>query len=213
MSTGTNDLNIHSVMKERHSVRSYDTEFKISKDDLTEMIREAGSAPSSMNLQPWRVLVVTEQAKKEQLCAVSFNQKPILDASAVLVILGNIDAYKEVEKIEDAAIAAGLSSPEKKAVKIEKMMSAYESRSETQRREIVKLDCGLFSMQLMLLAKAKGYDTLPMGGYNAEGVAQLFDLPENIMPALIITIGKAKDPAYQTVRLDAEEIISWESLK
>ncbi len=212
MGTKSNDISIHAVMKERHSVRSYDTSFEISKEELTAIIRQAGSAPSSMNLQPWRVIAVTDQARKEKLCAVSFNQKPILDASAVLVILGNVDAYKEVGRIEDMAIAQGLSSPEKKAMKIEKMMTAYESRSEQQRREIVKLDCGLFSMQLMLVAKAKGYDTLPMGGFSADGVAKLFNLPNNMLPALIITIGKAKDPAYQTVRLDVEEILSWESI-
>lgn len=46
------------VIRERRSVRSYDPEIKISREELTEILRQATLAPSAANLQPWRFHVI-----------------------------------------------------------------------------------------------------------------------------------------------------------
>ena len=45
-------------------------------------------------------------------------------------------------------------------------------------------------MQIMLLAKDMGYDTVPMGGFNKEAFAQRFELADHIVPVILIAIGK-----------------------
>lgn len=42
---------LYKTMKERKSVRIYDPNFKIEKEELEEMLTLATSAPSSSNLQ------------------------------------------------------------------------------------------------------------------------------------------------------------------
>ena len=54
----TSSTSFFDVIKERHSVRTYDETVKISREELTEMLEEAALAPSSSNLQPWRFLVI-----------------------------------------------------------------------------------------------------------------------------------------------------------
>ncbi|MCI5870500.1 MAG: nitroreductase family protein, partial [Streptococcus sp.] len=50
-------------------------------------------------------------------------------------------------------------------------------------------------------------DTNPIGGFEADQLAEVFDLdPERYLPVMIVSIGKAKESGYQSVRLDAKRV-------
>lgn len=59
----TNDF--MEIMKGRRSIRNYDPTVKISKEEMTEILEEATTAPSSVNAQPWRFLVIDSPEGKE----------------------------------------------------------------------------------------------------------------------------------------------------
>ena len=61
----TNDFN--EITYGRRSVKLYDPEVKISREEMTEILSEASRAPSSINLQPWRFLVVDKLKVKKSL--------------------------------------------------------------------------------------------------------------------------------------------------
>lgn len=73
--------NIHA----RKSVRSY-TEEPVSPEQVETLLKAAMAAPSGMNQQPWRFVVVREQATKDKL-ASGFN-KMIAKAPVVIVVCG-----------------------------------------------------------------------------------------------------------------------------
>jgi nitroreductase len=73
--------NIHA----RKSVRSY-TEEPVSPGQVETLLRAAMAAPSGMNLQAWRFVVVTQQEVKDKL-AIGFN-KMIAKAPVVIVVCG-----------------------------------------------------------------------------------------------------------------------------
>ncbi|WP_280643146.1 nitroreductase family protein [Gallibacterium genomosp. 2] len=80
-------MSVESFLLNRHANRCLDPNVKISQEELVELLALAGKAPSAFNTQPWRVVVLTEQPAKERLFPIAFNQKQVLDASAVLMIL------------------------------------------------------------------------------------------------------------------------------
>lgn len=49
----TNDFS--EIVFGRKSVRVYDETHKISHEEMLTMIQEATTAPSSVNMQPWRL--------------------------------------------------------------------------------------------------------------------------------------------------------------
>ena len=53
------------------------------------------------------------------------------------------------------------------------------------------VDAGLISMRLMLSARARGYDTVPMGGYNKVQFVEEFNIPAHYRGVMLIAIGKA----------------------
>ena len=52
---------------ERRSIRLYDKNVKINDDELKQIILEANLAPSSMNMQPWRYVIISSDEAKEKL--------------------------------------------------------------------------------------------------------------------------------------------------
>ena len=49
------------------SIKEFDKNFKISKAEMLEMLNEACLAPSCVNMQPWRFVVVESEEGKELL--------------------------------------------------------------------------------------------------------------------------------------------------
>ncbi|MGV2788421.1 nitroreductase family protein, partial [Clostridium perfringens] len=93
-----------NIVRGRRSVRNYDENIKISKEELSEMISEASLAPSSANMQPWRVIVVDTPEGKEKLRPlVRFNTLQNDTSSAMLLIFGDTQSYLYAEEIYNTA--------------------------------------------------------------------------------------------------------------
>ena len=194
------------VMQERKSVRAYDPDFKISKEELEEMLTLASTAPSSSNLQSWNFIVIQDQEVKKELRAIANNQAQVETSSAIIAVLGNIDAYKNVEKIYTQNVEEGHMDESIKERTIENTYKVYPNAPVEARMNIASYDAGLISMQLMLIAKDRGYDTIPMGGFDKAKFAERFELPEHLFPIVLIAVGKAAAPAFGTSRLPLEDI-------
>ena len=70
-------MELTQAIRERRSVKSYDTEHKLTEEEMRHLLTHAFLAPSSFNMQNWHVVVVTDQAQKDQLCAAAWNQTQI----------------------------------------------------------------------------------------------------------------------------------------
>jgi nitroreductase len=198
---------LSEVIKERHSVRKYDSSYKISQEEIKEMLKEATQAPSSSNLQPWRFIVIQDQEVKKELRAVANNQEQVETASAVIAVLGDKEMYKNVEKIYRSAYEAGLMDEANMNRLIEGTNKTYPFASEEILKNIASYDAGLVSMQLMLIAKDRGYDTIPMGGFDKEKFVKMFNIDDRLFPIVLISVGKAAAPAFNTTRLPLEDVL------
>ena len=78
-----------------------------------------------------------------------------------------------------------------------------------QRDEAIR-GSSLAAMTLMLAAKEKGYGTCPMIGFDPERVRQEFNIPANLIPTMIITIGPDKDPKMpRKLRFPVQEVTTY----
>ncbi|MFY0516758.1 nitroreductase family protein [Lysinibacillus sphaericus] len=206
MLTTKTDSPLYTIMQERKSVRVYDPTFKIPQVELEEILKEATSAPSSSNLQAWRFLVIQDDATKTELRTIANNQAQVETSSAVIAVLGNAEMYNQVEQIYTQNVEEGHMDEAQKNLMINNTLQTYPSAPLEVRKNIATFDAGLISMQLMLIAKEKGYDTVTMGGFDKVKFAERFELPAHIFPVVLIAIGKAAAPAYGSSRLPLEDI-------
>ena len=211
----TNSQTIHmlepqkflDVIKERRSVRTYDSTVQISREDMTEILELATLAPSSSNLQPWRFLVIDKPELKQKLLPIAYNQQQVVEASAVIAVLGDVKSYIKAEKIYGQAVEAAFMPADTAKSFIERTVGMYSSLPPEVARRIVYTDGGLISMQLMLVARSKGYDTVPMGGYDQAKFVEAFGISEQYVPIMLIAIGKATKPGHPTTRLPIEDVV------
>jgi len=194
-------------MKARKSVRVFDSNATISKEEIAEMLKLATIAPSSSNLQSWSFIVFQDSELKKELKEIANNQAQVEDSSAVIAVLGNIDAYKKVEQIYTQNVAEGHMDESIKDRTIASTNAVYPNIPREARVNIASFDAGLVSMQLMLIAKEKGYDTSTIGGFDKVKFAERFNLPSDQFPIVLIALGKAAAPAYGSSRLSLNEVV------
>lgn len=205
----TNDFN--AIVLERRSVKVYDPEVKISREELAEILAEASRAPSAVNMQPWRFLVIDSTEGKAKLAPLAtFNQIQALTSSAVIAVFYDTNNVEYMDEIFGKAVELGYMPREVMDMQLQQVKPYYANISASELRDMNLIDSGLISMQLMLVARAHGYDTNPMAGYDKEHIAEAFGLDkERFQPVMLISIGKAAKEGYPSYRLPVETITNW----
>lgn len=202
---------ILNVIRERHSIRKYDPNFKMSRKEIEEILEVAITAPSSSNLQPWRFIVIDDVKTKKELRIIANNQEQVETSSAIIAVLGDKEMYHNVEKVYRSNFEAGYMSEESMERMITNSMNYYQNAPEDIRKNIAHFDAGLVTMQIMLIAKAKGFDTVPMGGFNKEKFIERFNIDNRFMPVLLLAVGKAAAPAFNTTRIPLKDILEYKN--
>lgn len=182
-------MDVTAALEARRAIPSFDASVSISSEEVSALVEKANLAPSSMNLQPWKILLAHSVEAKETLKKVSYNQAKIAEASAVVVVCGDLEHFRQVEQITADAVAQGVSTEERRSRTISMAIGAYEADIQKQRDEVFR-GGSLWSMAFMLAATEAGWDTAPMGGFEPQNLAEAFGLPESVIPILLIAIGK-----------------------
>ncbi|MEJ9228817.1 nitroreductase family protein [Peribacillus butanolivorans] len=203
------DTDFITIAKERRSVRQYDAEYVMTEEEIREILDIAIQAPSSSNLQPWRFLVIQDKQTQQELLPIAHNQQQIVDASAVIAVLADIEGYKNAERIYGELVNKGIMKNEIKEPYVASIMHNYGNFSTEKALSVAMIDGGLVSMQIMLAAKAKGYDTVPMGGFDENKFVDAFNVPENFKPVMLISIGKGMKAGFEKVRLPLDTLLTW----
>jgi nitroreductase len=205
----TNDFK--EIVTGRRSIKNYDKSVKISREEMEKILTLATLAPSSVNMQPWRFLVIDSPEGKATLAPLArFNQNQVETSSAVIAVFGDMNNFDNGEEIYGKAVDLGLMPLEVKENILASFAGYFEKITREEMKEVVLVDGGLVSMQLMLAARAYGYDTNPIGGYEKDQIAEAFGLEKDrYVPVMLISIGKAADNGHQSVRLPIDKVAQW----
>ncbi len=198
-------MTVTEAMRVRRSVHFYDPAKEVSEEELQKLIKLSTMAPSSFNLNHWRFIVVREREGKEKLFAASLKQKHILDASVVLIVLGKIDAHKDVALFIEDWITKGYY-PDDKHLRIVSEQF-YGTNPTVQRDEAIRSTSIMVGM-MMLVAVEMGLSTAAIIGFRPQEVIRDFAIPENYMPVMLLTVGHELKPMpARVIRLRYQDIV------
>ncbi|MFA5471609.1 MAG: nitroreductase family protein [Acholeplasmataceae bacterium] len=200
-----------SELIKRRSIRKYDPNVKISKDEMKEMLEKATRAPSSMNMQSWRFFIVESNEAKEKLRPVLYGNHLQLDTSAAMIcIFTDLKKFDMAEKIFNVAVDQGLMPTEVREKQLRSISNMVDNITEKSIEKTGWLDAGLVSMQMMHIAREYGYDTCSIGGFKHEEIADALGIDKKrYKPVMILSIGKKAEEGYPSIRLDVEDITTW----
>lgn len=207
-------MNPETLLQNRRSTRRFDPSAEISRAELDALLAQAGRAPSGNNSQPWRIMVLTDPALRQSLLPEAYGQEQVVTASAVLVLLGDREAYREpnLRRIHEEEFAEGCFDADVCDFLIQAAVGFYRPFDETDTQRSLALDCGLWAMAFMLAAENAGWQTVPMTGYKRDGLRRVLNLPERYLDMILIALGKGAERGHRTLRQNAAAVSAWNAL-
>lgn len=178
------------LVQSRRSAMKFQTDVTISKEEIAKLFHEVALAPSCFNLQHAHYIAVTDSEMKEKLKEAAYGQHKVVMASAVILVLGDLDAYKKADQIYGGMRDLGMLSQLDYDLMLESINGLYEPRGAEFAHEEAVRNASLSAMMFMLNAKDKGWDTCPMISYDANVIRELLNIPANLVPVMMITLGK-----------------------
>jgi len=186
-------MNVSDALKNRRSINFFDPEKPVDENELYKIIETANYSPSSFNLQPWEVVLVTDPERKAALRKCAFNQAKVEEAPATLIVIANPNAVEEnVDRVISDFVEHGYNKKEE-ATNLHGMpFNLYLEKDSLTRKIFAVKNTAFFAMSFMLAAKGYGYETHPMDGFNEAQVKKEFNIPEDRIIPLLIAVGHPK---------------------
>lgn len=192
----------------RRSVKQYDANHTMTEDEIEKLMEAAIQSPTSFNIQNWRFVLVKDPELRKKIRAAAWDQAQVTDASVLILLTADVKSWsKSPERYWKNAPA------ETSELMVSMMKPFYEGKEQLQRDEAMR-SCGIAGQTIMLSAKAMGYDSCPMIGFDPVQVAELINLPEDHVISFMITVGKAIQPAApKGGQLALKEVVIHDSFK
>ena len=172
--------NFDELIMKRRSIRVFDAEHKVSKEQIEALVKAAIEAPSWNNFQTSRYHVVTSSDVKQQLgeTMAAFDTK-IASTAPVLIVTTFVkghSGFKGGEAVDELGDGWGI------------------------------YDLGLHNALLLLKAADAGLDTIVLGLRDADKIRTLLSIPEEESIVSIIALGYRAKDGVRPKRKAVEEI-------
>jgi len=196
----------------RYATKKYDVSKKIESGvfaDLTETVR---LAPSSFGLQPYRFLLVEDQAKLQEISRAANGQLQIATGAHVMVLAveTNIDEKTVASYMDKAAVAR--QQERKKLEPREQYVNMMIGKLNYDQRVAWAEKQAFIAVGVFISAAAEaGVDASPMEGFDKSRVDEILGLDEkHLASTLLFVIGyRSEDDEYASIpkiRKKVEEI-------
>lgn len=164
-------MNLAELFEKRRSIRAYDADKKVTKEQVEELIAAAGQAPSWKNSQTGRYYVIMSEEMLDKFkagCLAEFNAKNCADAPVLIV----------------TTFVKNRAGFTREGVAENNMGNCWGA-----------YDLGLQNENLVLKASEMGMDTLIMGIRYEDKIREILEIPETEEIAAVISLGyRVSDP-------------------
>ena len=196
----------------RYATKRFDPSRKISDEHWQAIEQSTILAPSSYGLQPWKLVVLTDQEKKNELPTITYNQQQPRDCShfVVITVLKEMsEAY--VDRYVDRIVSVrGVQKDS--LVPMRRMIMNQMSMSKGQHSSWASNQAYLALGFMLAAAALLKIDACPMEGFDVIAYNRFFGLDQTDYTTIVacaLGYRAASDPfaAMKKVRFDASDMI------
>ena len=209
------------LIQNRKSVRDYQDK-KIPHSDLKKILEAGYLAPSWMNSQPWKFILIENQQTKDLLCELSSNQPHVKNAAALVVCIADKNGWSK-EEFGEVLAARGIGeSGREKIFSIPMFYPVLLGDDKVLMRSVEQVTYAVSYM--MLEAKELGVDSCIIGALQNEAtviknpelvqkVNEKLNLTEDDVIITIMTLGYAlEETPTQKQRKDFNKVVHYETV-
>lgn len=173
----------------RYATKKFDSERKISAEDLEKLKKSVQLSASSYGLQPYKVLVVEDMELRKKLQPISWNQSQIVDASHLFVFINRSEIKREdvTQIMEKKAIATGKSVEEFEAY-TSFILSKMDEKNPDEIKNWTARQCYIALGNLLSACAELKIDACPMEGFEPEAYNEMLGL-KGYETAVLVTVG------------------------
>jgi len=170
--------------------------------ELLEMIR---LAPSGLNIQPWRIKVVSDAKTRAQLLAVAQDEPQIGSCSHLLVFCADIDWAAQTQRL--GRTMKERTIPDKIWGIVMGIAAEMGEEPDDELRAWIVGNVYMAATYAILGAQALGLDTCPMTHFPAAEFSRILGIPKNVVPVLLLAVGYAADEPKPKWRYPLSDIL------
>lgn len=193
---------VADAIAQRRSIKSFKSD-PISKELLHQLVELTVAAPSSYNIQDWRIILVQDEAQKAALCAASWNQQQIIQAPVTFVFAADIYAgEKDLTPVYQQGLQTGAWT-EGTVNYFKTAIPQHQAGLGDKRREYAIKDAMIAATHLVLAAESLGLSTCYMNGWIEDKVKEVIGAANqpDLAIAILIPVGYAAEPRLNPGRL------------
>lgn len=200
--TQVQSLDVPSAIAQRRSIKSFKSD-PISPELLKQLVELTVAAPSSYNIQDWRIVLVQDEAQKAALCAASWNQQQIIQAPVTFVFAA--DPYageKDLTPVFEQGLQTGAWN-EGTVNYFKTAIPQFHGALGDKRREYAIKDAIIAATHLVLAAESLGLSTCFMNGWIEDKVKEVIGAANDpdLAIAVLVPVGYAAEPRLDPGRL------------
>ena len=186
----------------RRAVKHFDSNHRISEEETQKLLEAAIQSPTSFNIQHWRFVLVKDPQLRKQIREQGNEQAQMTDASLLVVMTADVLAWKKEPS------RYWKNAPKEVANMLVNWMGPFHEGNHQLQRDEAQRSIGMAMQTLMVAAKAMGYDSCPMIGFDHDAVARLINLPNDHCIGPMVAIGKGtKDPWPKPGQLPLSDVV------
>lgn len=188
-------MDVITAIRERRSCRMFLSD-PVNDEDVEKIIDAATQAPSPFNGQPWKFVVVSNNACKEAIYneAVRYKQE-LLEKSGWKWL----EKY-ELEYVKSVPVMIVVcGNPKKSGADTIMEGESYAWRDA----------CAVAIQNMMLAAEAEDLSTLWFTMYNKDILKNIIECNKALVPVAIVFVGKEAAPSPALPRKSIEDVINY----
>ena len=180
-------MSIIDKLKWRYATKKFDTNKKLSAEQLDLLLEAIQLAPSSIGLQHYKVLVIENPEVRAKLREAAYGQPQVTDASHLIVFAAETGIDEAYGKRFIDLVASTRNAPRESLAGLEGMvLGQINSRTPEQRVLWAQKQAYIALGVLVAAAADRGIDAGPMEGFDPAKFDEILGLKEKGLTATVI---------------------------
>lgn len=187
----------------RAAIKQYNPDKKLTDQQLAHLIDAARMAPTSYGVQPFKIIVVSDQKTKQKLRAAGYDQPQFTDASHIFVFAARTDVTEtDIDHYAQRITKQRDVSTDEISDFVAMMKGSVNGKSPEASHHWAARQAYVALGMTIAEASRVEIDTTPMEGFDADAFDTILNLEKDGYHAVVVMAAgfRSADDSYATLK-------------